>query len=153
MNGGKIDYIGNYSGGKLNMIEGEIETANFSNGGAMVMTGGKITDSFILGNNGGDIDITIGDKNLEVNCINPVINNMYVATGDLLGLDTAIIRYYNGIIINDSIHEEYTDEIDYCPLCNEGHEGEQEFIVRSGYSVYVMKNTSTGKYEHTLQTQ
>lgn len=140
INGGKIDRIISATGNaNINMTDGEIETIDFSSGGTMVITGGKVITSFELGNSRNDIDITIGDVNAVINSSNPIITNINMPAGEVAGI-TCNIKFYNGIIIHDS--DELVEELEM---------GCAEVTVRSGYSIGITQNASTGKYEYTLQ--
>ena len=78
------------------LYNGEIDQVHLLNGGNCIINGG-IVSKIRLGNNAGNINLTIGNINENVNNNDPQIKEIQVETGDLAGI-TAIINFYNGII-------------------------------------------------------
>ena len=71
-------------------------TISNSEGGKLVINGGKVNE-ILLGNYSDNINLTIGDKEQDVNYANPEIKSIRTTTGDLASI-TAIINFYNGIV-------------------------------------------------------
>ncbi len=99
INGGEYGYLAGYPSGAPGTFiinDGKIETISLIKGGTCVINGGEV-NNIILGNDSGDIDLTIGDINKEVNTNSPKVNNMEISSGDLAGIKS-VINFYNGIL-------------------------------------------------------
>ncbi len=75
--------------------DGIIEKINLTKGGSCTINGGDIGE-IVLSDDSGNINLTIGDINSEVNNNNPKVNSIKTVYGDITV--ECIINFYNGII-------------------------------------------------------
>ena len=129
INGGKINDTIKWSMNRTPLVtinNGEIDIIDATLGCDCIINGGKVNE-ILLGSSAGNINLTIGDKEQDVNYANPEIKSIRTTTGDLASI-TAIINFYNGIVkgeFNSSIIGIMTGE----------------FNTRTGY---------TSKYDSTI---
>ena len=129
INGGKINDTIRWFMNSTPLVtinNGEIDTIDATLGCDCIINGGKVNE-MLLGNSGNNINITIGDKEQDVNYTNPEIKSIRTITGDLAAI-TAIINFYNGIVKG-----EFNSSIIGI--------AEGEFNTRTGY---------TSKYDSTI---
>ena len=107
INGGEYGEVSGAGGGLGIVIinSGTINYLDLLRGGkSITINSGKI-GTISVGDNSGNIDLTIGNINKNLNDNNPQINNIELNSPDLVVI-TAIINFYNGIIKNCDINIE-----------------------------------------------
>ena len=98
INGGEYNNLFHYaSGGGIYIInDGTIKALDLIKGGTCTINGGKI-EEILLSNDAGDVNLTIGNINSEVNMTNPQIGRIHHVSGTIAPI-TFTINFYNGII-------------------------------------------------------
>lgn len=98
INGGEYSNLFGYpnNAGTYIINDGVIGNISFAKGGTCKINKGEI-GLIELSNDAGDIDLTIGNIDEQVNNNNPKINDIEIISGDLSGIK-CVINFYNGII-------------------------------------------------------